>query len=210
MSFASKSIAIPHEGMGEGTSIYEEELALVARVREGDRCAFDILVKRYRERLYGMVYHMISNTFDAADLTQDIFIQAFRAIDSFQGKSSFFTWLYRIGVNKTLEYIRQNKRRQFFSFQALDEEVVDGDLLRAVSVTDNAEKNAYLSELQEKLNESLQKLSIKHRMVIILYEMEGMSHAEIAVILKCSEGTVRSRLHYAKLQLKEFLKEYAL
>jgi RNA polymerase sigma-70 factor (ECF subfamily) len=209
MSFASKFISIPHEGVNDKSSIDEEELILVARVREGDRCAFDILVKRYRERLYGMVYHMISNTSDAADLTQDIFIQAFRAFDSFQGKSSFFTWLYRIGVNKTLEHIRQNKRRQFLSFQSLDKEMAGEDFLGAVSITDDAEKSAYLSELQEKLNESLQKLSIKHRMVVVLYEIEGMSHSDIAVILKCSEGTVRSRLHYAKSQLKEFLKEYA-
>jgi RNA polymerase sigma-70 factor (ECF subfamily) len=191
------------------TCVNEEEWALVSRVCKGDRCAFDVLVKRYRERLYGMVYHMIANTADAADLTQDIFIQAFRTIGSFKGKSSFFTWLYRIGVNKTLEHIRRNKRRQFFSFQAIDEQAIGEDFWRAVAVTDNSEKNAYLSELQEKLNEALQKLSNKHRMVVVLYEIENMSHAEIAAVLKCSEGTVRSRLHYAKSQLKEFLKEYA-
>ncbi|MDR2419775.1 MAG: sigma-70 family RNA polymerase sigma factor [Puniceicoccales bacterium] len=209
MLFGSKSIPISHKEVSEQEAIQAEEWVWVTRVREGDRGAFDILIKRYRERLYGMVYHMMANMADAADLTQDIFIQAFRSIHSFKGKSSFFTWLYRIGVNKTLEYIRHNKRRRFFSLQAMDGQAVGEDFWRFTTIHDNAEKHAYLHELQEKLNEALQKLSNKHRMVVVLYELENMSHSEIAAILKCSEGTVRSRLHYAKSQLKEFLKEYA-
>jgi RNA polymerase sigma-70 factor (ECF subfamily) len=208
--FGSKSIPISQKEVSEQEAIQAEEWAWVTRVREGDRGAFDILIKRYRERLYGMVYHMMANTADAADLTQDIFIQAFRSIHSFKGKSSFFTWLYRIGVNKTLEYIRHNKRRRFFSLQAMDGQAIGEGFWRSTAVHDNAEKHAYLHELQEKLNEALQKLSNKHRMVVVLYELENMSHSEIAAILKCSEGTVRSRLHYAKSQLKEFLKEYAI
>ncbi|MDR0728495.1 MAG: sigma-70 family RNA polymerase sigma factor [Puniceicoccales bacterium] len=209
MFFASKSIGIPQEGLGEREALRDEEWALVVRVREGDRCAFDFLVRRYRERLYGLVYHMISNAADAADLTQDIFIQAFRCIGSFRGKSSFFSWLYRIGVNRTLEHIRRHKRRQFFSVQAIDEQGLGESLWCDVSATEAADKSAYLGELQEKLNEALQCLSHKHRMVVVLHEIENLSHAEIAAVLKCSEGTVRSRLHYAKEQLKEFLKEYA-
>ncbi len=186
-----------------------EDAALIERIRAHDITAFDTLVNKYRERLYSVIYNMISNKEDALDLTQDSFIKAFQAIDKFSNKSAFYTWLYRIAVNTALSFIRKNKFNRFFSFDKIQE-----DGLESICEQNNIfEKNSgnrsvFLKELQEKLNIALQKLSNKHRVVVVLYEIEGLDHATIASILKCSEGTVRSRLHYAKEQLKMFLKDY--
>ena len=171
--------------------------------------AFDVLVRRYRERLYWVIYNLTSNREDANDLTQEAFIKAFRSISSFKGKSSFFTWLYRIAVNTTLSHLKKNRMRRFFSFENVDEEEVpNAVLLDALTAKARTDKPALLKELQEKLNEALQSLSIKHRTVVVLFEIEGLSHAEIAQITKTTEGTVRSRLHYAKEQLQSQLQAY--
>ena len=187
----------------------DADAALVIRVQEGNVAAFDVLVRRYRERLYGVIYNLTSNREDANDLTQEAFIKAFRSISSFKGKSSFFTWLYRIAVNTTLSHLKKNRMRRFFSFENVDEEEVpNAVLLDALTAKARTDKPALLKELQEKLNEALQSLSIKHRTVVVLFEIEGLSHAEIAQITKTTEGTVRSRLHYAKEQLQSQLQAY--
>lgn len=184
------------------------DAVLVERVQNGDVAAFDHLIRKYRERLFSVVYNLTSNREDAADVTQEAFIKAFRSIGRFKGKSSFFTWLYRIGVNAALSHIKKNRLRRFFSFENINEEVSSTEILEALAVKTNSDKSALLSELQEKLNEALQKLSPKHRTVVVLFEIEGLSHAEIGEIMGCSEGTVRSRLHYAKQQLQAYLQDY--
>lgn len=184
------------------------DLVIVEEVKAGNVSAFDRLIKKYRERLYSIVYNITSNREDAADLTQEAFIKAYQSINKFQGKSSFYTWLYRIAVNTTITYVRKNRLRQFFSFDHLTEEGVNSEVLDALMSKNKADKSTFLNELQEKLNEALQTLSIKHRTAIVLFEIEGLSHQEIAEIMGCSEGTVRSRLHYAKHKLQKELKEY--
>lgn len=186
-----------------------EDIQLVERVRAHDTEAFDILVNKYRERLYSVIYNMISNKEDALDLTQDSFIKAFQSINKFHGRSAFYTWLYRIAVNTALSFIRKNRFRRFFSFEKMQEDGVESVCEREGIFAKNTEdRGIFLKELQEKLNIALQKLSNRHRIVVVLREIEGLEHAEIAAILKCSEGTVRSRLHYAKEQLKGYLREY--
>ena len=186
-----------------------EDIQLVERVRAHDTEAFDILVNKYRERLYSVIYNMISNKEDALDLTQDSFIKAFQSINKFHGRSAFYTWLYRIAVNTALSFIRKNRFRRFFSFEKMQEDGVESVCEREGIFAKNIEdRGIFLKELQEKLNIALQKLSNRHRIVVVLREIEGLEHAEIAAILKCSEGTVRSRLHYAKEQLKGYLREY--
>lgn len=184
------------------------DVALVARVKEGDVAAFDILVERYRERLYGVIYNLTSNREDAADLTQESLIKAFRSIQRFKGDAAFFTWLYRIGVNTTLSHLKRSRFRRFFSLETIQEEGSNAQVLETLAAKHKSEKGALLSELQEKLNEALQKLSPKHRTVVVLFEVEGLSHQEIADIVGCSVGTVRSRLHYAKQQLQVYLKDF--
>ena len=180
---------------------------VVAEVRAGNVAAFDQLVHKYRERIYSIVYNLTSNREDAADLTQDAFIKAFQSINRFGGQSSFFTWLYRIAVNTTHSHLRKNRLRTFFSIEQASEAEQTPEWLGQLAVEAGAEKGAYANDLRQRLNEAFQKLSIRHRTVITLFEIDGLSHAEIADVMDCSEGTVRSRLHYAKLQLQADLQD---
>ncbi|MFW5883707.1 MAG: sigma-70 family RNA polymerase sigma factor [Verrucomicrobiota bacterium] len=181
---------------------------VVERVQQGEVAAFDLLIKKYRERLFGVVYNLTSNREDASDLVQEAFIKAFRSINRFKGKSAFFTWLYRIAVNTTITHLKKHRARRFFSFENLDEEVAQADIVEILAAKNRSDKPTLLNELQEKLNEALQTLSLKHRTVVVLFEIEGLSHQEIAGITGTSEGTVRSRLHYAKQQLQSILRPY--
>lgn len=186
----------------------DEDWSYVERVQAGDVAAFDFLVTKYRERLFSIVYNMTSNREDAADLTQEAFIKAFSSIKRFRGKSSFFTWLYRIAVNTTLSQLKKHRLRRFFSLENLHDEATSSEIVETLSEGGKAERRSLASELQEKLNEALQKLSPKHRTVVVLFEIEGLSHQEISEIMGCSVGTVRSRLHYAKQQLQAYLQDY--
>lgn len=186
----------------------DRDAELVARVQNGDVRAYDELVLKYRERLFAIVYNLTSNREDAADITQDVFIKAFSSITRFKGHSAFFTWLYRIAVNTTLSHLKKNRLRRFFSLESINEEGASSEVLDTLAVKHKTEKGALLNELQEKLNDALQKLSPKHRTVVILFEIEGLSHQEISEVMGCSVGTVRSRLHYAKQQLQAYLKDF--
>jgi len=187
----------------------DEVSALVKRVQGGDIAAFDSIMLLYRERLYSVIYNMTFNHEDAADLTQEAFVKAFRSLRKFKGKSSFFTWLYRIGVNMTLSHIQRKKTRKFFSFEQISEEYGSSKEFEKLSSSESSSvRNTLLNELHQKLNEALLKLSDKHRTIVVLFEIDGLSHKEISTIMKCTEGTVRSRLHYAKLQLQSLLSDY--
>tara|TARA_B100000963_G_scaffold222339_1_gene193860 strand:+ start:1544 stop:2179 length:636 start_codon:yes stop_codon:yes gene_type:complete len=187
----------------------DEVHRLVSRAIDGDFDAFDQIMLLYRERLYGVIYNMTFNREDAADLTQESFVKAFRSLSKFKRKSSFFTWLYRIGVNLTLTHLKRKKARKFFSFdQLIDQNKSKNHSVEFSSSETSSVKTTLLNELHEKLNEALSKLSDKHRTIVVLFEIDGLSHKEIASIMKCTEGTVRSRLHYAKVQLQSLLSEY--
>ena len=182
---------------------------LVSCAKKGDLDSFDSLTLMFRERMYAVIYNMTLNHEDAADLTQEAFVKAFRSLNKFKEKSSFFTWIYRIGVNLTLSHLQKRKSRKFFSFdQCLSSGISSKDSEKFYSKESNSVRTTLLNELHEKLNEALLKLSDKHRTIVVLFEIDGLSHKEIAAIMKCTEGTVRSRLHYAKLQLQSFLSDY--
>ncbi len=188
----------------------DTDRTVVQRVQAGDVAAFDQLILKYRERLYAVVYNMTSNREDTADLVQDAFIKAFQSINRFGGQSSFFTWLYRIAVNSALTHLRKNKLRTFFSLERVDEnDRPSAEVIAALTDDSNgADRETFAKELQEKLNEAMHKLSIKHRTVVTLFEIDGLSHQEIAEVMECSVGTVRSRLHYAKQLLQSELQPY--
>jgi RNA polymerase sigma-70 factor (ECF subfamily) len=187
----------------------DADLEIVHRVQAGDVAAFDGLILKYRERVLGLIYHMTSNREDAADLAQDSFIKAFQSIHRFQGQSAFFTWLYRIAVNSALSHLRKHRFRSFFSLEKIDgDEPVSREIIDALTDKSGADRDTYVHELQEKLNEAMQKLSIRHRTVVTLFEIDGLSHQEIAEIMDTSVGTVRSRLHYAKQLLQADLQPY--
>jgi RNA polymerase sigma-70 factor (ECF subfamily) len=185
-----------------------EEAVLVERARAGQMEAYDELVRRYQERIYATIYHMTSNHEDANDLAQEAFIKGFHALKSFKGGSSFYTWVYRIAVNKTINFLKQRKNKTQMSLDDLDFHAEhDPDLVALVSEkTPRREVN--LAELQEKLNDAMQKLSEPHRLVVTLHDVQGSSHEEIAKIMECNIGTVRSRLFYARQQLQAYLSDY--
>lgn len=190
------------------TAEAREEQRLVEQARHGDLEAYDALVRRYQERIYGTIYHMTSNHEDANDLAQETFIKAFQALKSFKGGSSFYTWLYRIAVNKTINFLKQRKNRAGMSLNDLDFNAEhDPDLVALISQK-TPRREAGLTELQEKLNEAMGKLSEVHRLVVTLHDVQGVPHEEIAKIMDCNIGTVRSRLFYARQQLQGFLADY--
>ena len=185
-----------------------EEMDLVRRAQRGDLKAYDDLVQRYQERIYATIYHMTSNHEDANDLAQDSFIKAFQALKSFKGGSSFYTWLYRIAVNKTINFLKQRKNRTHMSLNDLDFNTENNPDLVALISENTPRRDAGLKELQEKLNAALLKLSEPHRLVVVLHDVQGQSHEEIAEVMDCNIGTVRSRLFYARQQLQSLLTDY--
>src|ERR1035438_5458294 len=185
-----------------------EEMELVRRARRGDLEAYDELVRRYQERVYATVYHMTANHEDANDLAQEAFIKAFQALKSFKGGSSFYTWIYRIAVNKTINFLKQRRNKVQMSLDDLDFNAEhDPDLVALIS-DKTPRREVGLAELQEKLNAAMQKLSESHRLVVTLHDVQGLSHEEIAKIMECNVGTVRSRLFYARQQLQAILSDY--
>ena len=208
MDVASKALTKTLVASPERLHEADSDRVIVQRVQAGEVAAFDALILKYRERVFGIVYNMTSNREDAADLTQDAFIKAFQSIHRFQAHSSFFTWLYRIAVNSTLTHLRKAKLRTFFSFEKITDEDKTAQLVNQLTDKKGADRDLFIRELQEKLNEAMMKLSIKHRTVVTLFEIEGLSHEEIAEITECSVGTVRSRLHYAKQLLQAELQRY--
>jgi RNA polymerase sigma-70 factor (ECF subfamily) len=181
---------------------------LVQRAKLGDLSAYDDLVRKYQERIYATIYHMTANHEDANDLAQESFIKAFRALKSFKGDSSFFTWVYRIAINKTINFLKQRRKRTQMSLNDLDFNAEhDPDLVALISEK-NPRRDLNLTELQERLNAAMLKLSEVHRLVVTLHDIQGLSHDEISRIMDCNTGTVRSRLFYARQQLQAFLSDF--
>lgn len=185
-----------------------DDLELVRRAQAGDEAAFDVLVRRYQERIYGVIYHMTAHHEDAADLAQEAFVRAYRALPGFKRDASFFTWLYRIAVNLTLNFLKQRRHRGQMSLDDLDLQAENDPDLVALISDKTPRRDAALRELQERLNAAMQKLSEPHRMVVTLHDIQGLRHEEIAAIMKCNVGTVRSRLHYARQQLQAHLSDW--
>ena len=181
---------------------------LVRRAQEGDTQAFDELVMNYSRKLYGLVYNMTSNKEDAHDLLQDIFAKAYRSLRRFRGNSTFYTWIYSIAVNMTLNFLKKRKRRAGYSFDDVDSGIQNDPAFIDQAHGANPRRQSNINELQKKLNEAMQTLSEDHRSVVTMFDIQGMPHAEISQILGVSEGTVRSRLFYAHKQLQGYLEEF--
>jgi RNA polymerase sigma-70 factor (ECF subfamily) len=185
-----------------------DDRALVRRAKSGDLAAYDELVRRYQERIYATLYHMTANHEDANDLAQEAFIKAYHSLRSFKGDSTFFTWLYRIAVNRTINFLKQRKHKTHLSLNDLDFNAEhDPDLVALIS-DKTPRREAGLAELQEKLNAAMLQLSETHRLVVALHDVQGLSHEEISRIMDCNVGTVRSRLFYARQQLQCLLSDY--
>ncbi|MFM7242439.1 MAG: sigma-70 family RNA polymerase sigma factor [Opitutia bacterium] len=188
-----------------------DDLTLVRRAQGGDEAAYDELVRRYQRQIYGVIYHMTSHHEDANDLTQEAFVKAWQALKSFKGDASFFTWLYRIAINRTLNHLKQRNylaSKHGMSLNDLDVEAEHHPDLVAL-VSDKTPRRALaLEELKEKLNAAMQRLSENHRIVVTLHDIQGLPHDEIAKLLGCNTATVRTRLFYARQQLQGILSDY--
>lgn len=200
----SKPVDVADETVDEGPPDAE----LVLKSQQGDVHAFDILVERYHSRIYSLTYNMCSNREDAEDLTQEVFVKAFEALPRFKGKSSFYTWIYRIAVNKTINYRKKRNRKRALSLDQFDQEIKTDESYSDLTSKGSPVRNISLSELQIKLNEVLQSLSEKHRTVVVMHDMQGIPHDEIAKVVGASVGTVRSRLFYARQQMQAELSEF--
>ena len=188
--------------------IVDPDLHLVQLAQNGDTKAFDELVMKYSPKLYGLVYHMTSNKDDTHDLLQDVFAKAYRSVSKFRGNSMFYTWIYSIATNMTLNFLKKRKRREASSLDDIDAGIQNDPAFIDASYQSNPRRQININELQLKLNIAMMTLSNDHRAVVTMFDIQGMAHAEIGKILGISEGTVRSRLFYAHQQLRGYLADF--
>lgn len=184
------------------------DLDLVHRSQAGDTAAYEVLVRRYHSRIYGLTYSMTSSREDAEDLAQEVFVKAWKALGHFREQAGFYTWIYRIALNRTINFRKRRNRRQTVTFDEFDPDIKTAESYREFSSKGSVLRKMSLGEFQEKMNKAMLKLSEKHRAVVTMYDVQGMPHAEIAKVMRCSEGTVRSRLFYAHKQLQAELAEF--
>lgn len=183
---------------------------LVGLVQSGKTTAFDELINRYKAKIYSTIYNMTSNHEDTNDLMLEVFEKAYFSIEKFKGKSSFSTWIYQITKNHVINFCsrRKNQGDKNFSLNEIEMDDEKQGIMREFISEETTDKDVNINELQKNLNESLQKLSNEHRLTVVLHDIEGKTSGEIGTIMGCSEGTVRSRLHYARQQLQNSLKKY--
>lgn len=186
----------------------DPDVELVCLAQRGDTKAFDELIVKYSPKLYGLVYHMTSNKEDTRDLLQDVFAKAYRSVSKFRGNSMFYTWLYSIATNMTLNFLKKRKRKAASSFDEIESGIQNDPAFVDSGYQSNPRRQINIHELQKKLNDAMQQLSVDHRAVVTMFDIQGMAHAEIAAILGISDGTVRSRLFYAHQQLRGYLSEF--
>jgi RNA polymerase sigma-70 factor (ECF subfamily) len=203
-----ETISKKYPAKGVETMPEWNEKKVVNRAQNGDMEACDELIQQYQERIYATIYHMISNHEDAADLAQITFIKAIRKINNFKGQSSFFTWLYRIAVNNTINFIRTKRKRVILSINQMDEEFDRGEELLGLVSKETPQRDINRLELQGILNAAMLKLSPNHRLVVTLHDVQGIPHEQIGEIMDCNTNTVRTRLHYARKQLQAHLSDY--
>ncbi len=189
----------------------EREKELVERAKEGDQQAFKELVEAYQRKVYGICMGMLKDPADSKDVSQEVFIKVFRYLDSFNQESSFYTWLYRITVNKCIDFIRKQKRKREVDYDdgiLKDEEVEGDEELLPSRLGLHPDREYGRKELRAKMLEALNELSEKHRTILILREVEGLSYDEMAEVLSISKGTVMSRLYHARRYFQDAVKEY--
>jgi RNA polymerase sigma-70 factor (ECF subfamily) len=175
---------------------------LIADCLQGRTAAFGELVRRYQDRLYHCVYRLVDNAEDAQDIVQDAFLNAYQSLDRFKGDSQFFTWLYRIAFNTSISLKR--KRRVALSLQTGRER---GDASEPLDQSESSRPEYPLekAEQERRIQQALNRLSVEHRTVLILKDMEGQKYETMAEILQVPIGTIRSRLHRARMELRELL-----
>ena len=183
-------------------------LALVGRARAGDQEALRLLYERHQRPIYNLVYRMVGRE-EAADLTAEAFLRAFRGLKKLKTDEAFASWLRRVAVNLCLDHVKR-KKLPTVSLDAARSQGDEGEqsYLEVTEPGRGPEQRILSGELAEKVQQALLSLSPEHRAVIILHHLEGREVQEIAEIMKCSEGTVKSRLGRARENLRKMLEEY--
>lgn len=180
---------------------------LVQRARGGDEEAFGELVKTYHQRVYGLAYGLVGNADDARDLAQLTWVRAWSRLGSFKGESGFFTWVYRIASNASLDFLRSRARRREEELLEGVDPATDPKVERAPSETSRPDRETERAEVRRVFEEALGSLSPEHRLALTLREVEGLSYDEIAKAMGCRKGTVMSRLFYARQAMQEKMKD---
>ncbi|MCD6166426.1 RNA polymerase sigma factor [bacterium] len=185
------------------TSDSDETLA--RNFQQGELSAFDELMERYMQQALSVAYYYLRNWEDAKDASQEAFVKLYQSISSFNSTLRFRPWFFRILINHCLNVKRKKKKIQFFSLFAFNDQNKQSALL---DVLDDGSFDSERDEVREIVWKALDKLSGKHREVVVLHDMEGFKEDEIAEILNCSQGTVKSRLHYGRRKLRTLLSSY--
>jgi RNA polymerase sigma-70 factor, ECF subfamily len=185
------------------------ELDLVKRCQAGEADAFDELVVRYRTRIFGMIYNMVHNEQDAWDLAQDSFVKAWKSMKRFRGQSSFYTWMYRIVMNVTIDWLRKKQIKG--AGAEFDDSIQLKEIDPASKTVPKPDALPYermqQTEIRAQIDNAISQLTPEHRAVILMKEIEDMQYHEIAEALGCSIGTVMSRLFYARKKLQTLLRD---
>jgi RNA polymerase sigma-70 factor (ECF subfamily) len=189
-----------------------DDLTLVKRVRSGDQRAFKLLVERYQRKVYAVALGMLKDKEEAMDVSQEAFVKVYKYLDHFKGDSSFYTWLYRITVNICIDVMRRKGSAGGDPVEF--DESIDNDLSEArigalgSRLGTNPQKSALRRELAEKIQEALAAVPEKHRAILLLREIEGMSYEDLSRTLDIPKGTVMSRLFHARAKVQKILSEY--
>jgi RNA polymerase sigma-70 factor, ECF subfamily len=189
----------PSEPASPATDPVDDDLALIDRVRAGDEAAYDLLVQRHAARLLRMIAALVRRHEDAEDLMQETLAAAYFKLDTFAGRSSFFTWLYRIAVNRVISSRRRRRLESTHQGRPLE------DAPAAISQEASAESRLSGAEQIDRVYEALAQLDEDRRIVVVLRDLEGLDYGQIADILDLPKGTVRSRLHRARGDLRTLL-----
>jgi RNA polymerase sigma-70 factor (ECF subfamily) len=180
------------------------EVDLVKLAQKGGLAAFEELVARHRDKIYARAYSMMRNEDEALDLSQDAWVKGWQRLAQFQGDSSFVTWMTRIVINLCLDQLRKQKRQRTESIEAMEEN--SGAIERQMPVVNpNPTEGLERAELRRRIDRALAQLSNEHRTVLVLHEFEELEYKEIAKRMKCSIGTVMSRLFYARRRMASLL-----
>ena len=189
-----------------------DDLTLVKRVKTGDQRAFKLLVERYQRKIYAVALGMVKDREEALDISQEAFVKVYKYLDHFKGDSSFYTWLYRITVNICIDALR--KKQALRGEQVELDEAVKMDTAEAnigalgSRLGTNPQKSALRKELAEKIQQALETVPEKHRAILLLREVEGMSYEDLSRTLQIPKGTVMSRLFHARTKVQKILSEY--
>ena len=206
--FSLLALAVPFLGMATAESSGNDDSALIQAVLDGDPSAYRGIVERYQGRIYSVVYGMLRNPEDSKEVAQEAFVKAYQKLSTSRLESKFYTWLCRIAINLSIDLLRKRKRRDHSEFdEGIGARDSSGEILDMYN-NERPDKLLERSELHTKIIQEVEKLPAEQKQAIVLREIDGLSYREISEIMNIPEGTVMSRLFYARKKLQEALAEY--